>query len=146
NKPSEKISQSQEHSNKAPKEAPRLIPLAPRAIINKHNPTLYCVHPLLGNVASYVHLSRHLGITRPVYGIQAPNDVESDIPSMAERYIKVIQDEQPSGTYLLCGCSCGGLYLIDAPSPLMNRVRPPLSAHNEPHKIWESDIEQLLTD
>ncbi|CAG8507758.1 11086_t:CDS:2, partial [Dentiscutata heterogama] len=165
NNPSEKISQSHELSNKAPKEAPRLIPLAPRAIINKHNPTLYCVHPLLGNVASYVHLSRHLGITRPVYGIQAPNDVESDIPSMAERYVKAIQDEQSSGPYFLCGYSyggliawemarilqksgskVGGLYLIDAPSPLMNRVRPPLSAYNEPHKIWESDIEQLLTD
>ncbi|CAG8461189.1 3686_t:CDS:2 [Cetraspora pellucida] len=165
NKPSGKISQSHEHLNKPLKEELRLIPLAPRTIINKHNPTLYCVHPLLGNVASYVHLSRKLGITRPVYGIQAPNDVESDIPSMAERYVKAVQDAQASGPYFLCGYSyggliawemarilqksgskVGGLYLIDAPSPLMNRVRPPISAYNEPHKIWESDIEQLLTD
>ncbi|CAG8438120.1 11242_t:CDS:2 [Acaulospora colombiana] len=148
-----------------PRETPKLVPLAPRNVINKHNPALYCIHPLLGNVASYVHLSRNLGITRPVYGIQAPGDVESDIPSMARRYVRLLLDTQENGPYYLCGYSygglvawemakqlqqagskVGGLYLIDAPSPLVNQVRPPIGSREEPHVLWESDIDQLLTD
>ncbi|CAG8785047.1 13516_t:CDS:1, partial [Acaulospora morrowiae] len=95
----------------------------------------------------------------------APGDVESDIPSMARRYVKLLQDTQEAGPYFLCGYSygglvawemakqlrsagseVGGLFLIDAPSPLENKVRPPIGSQDEPHLLWESDINQLLTD
>ncbi|CAG8432958.1 11019_t:CDS:2 [Diversispora eburnea] len=161
NQSKETISSNEEKSN----ETPALIPLAPRSIINKSNSALYCIHPLLGNVASYFHISRHLGLTRPVYGIQAPSDVENDISVIARRYIKLLQDNKEVGPYYLCGYSyggliawemarqleslgakVGGLYLIDAPSPLKVKVRPTINAQDRPHKIWESDINQLLTD
>ncbi|RIA84254.1 hypothetical protein C1645_423296 [Glomus cerebriforme] len=146
------------------KEAPSIVPLAPKNVINKHNPPLYCIHPLLGNVASYIFLAKNLGINRPVYGVQAPSDVGDDIKVIAKRYARAIQLHQQNHPYYLCGYSygglvawemakllqehgvkVGGLYLIDAPSPLQKCVRS-LSNGEEPHIIWRDDIEQLLND
>ncbi|CAB4374211.1 unnamed protein product [Rhizophagus irregularis] len=146
------------------KEDPTIIPLAPKNVVNKHNSPLYCIHPLLGNVASYVLLAKNLGINRPVYGIQAPSDVDDDIKVIAKRYVKAILLHQQTQPYYLCGYSygglvawemakllqqngvkVGGLYLIDAPAPLQKSVRN-LTNDEEPHIIWKDDIEQLLND
>lgn len=146
------------------KEDPIIIPLAPKNVVNKHNSPLYCIHPLLGNVASYVLLAKNLGINRPVYGIQAPSDVDDDIKVIAKRYVKAILLHQQTQPYYLCGYSygglvawemakllqqngvkVGGLYLIDAPAPLQKSVRN-LTNDEEPHIIWKDDIEQLLND
>lgn len=141
--------------------------MAPQNIVNKHNAPLYCIHPLLGNVASYIYLAKNLGITRPVYGIQAPSDVEDDVKVMAKRYVRAIQLHQQTQPYYLCGYSygglvawemvkilqglgakVGGLYLIDAPAPLQKRVRRSSLDfdHKEPHALWKDEIEQLLND
>ncbi|CAI2166280.1 17371_t:CDS:2 [Funneliformis geosporum] len=147
------------------KEAPIVVPLAPKNVINKHNAPLYCIHPLLGNVASYVFLAKNLGISRPVYGIQAPSDVDADIKTLARRYVRAIQLHQQTQPYYLCGYSygglvawemarilqglgakVGGLYLIDAPAPLQKRVRRSSLDGEEPHLLWKDDIEQLLND
>lgn len=147
------------------KEAPIVVPLAPKNVVNKHNAPLYCIHPLLGNVASYVFLAKNLGISRPVYGIQAPSDVEADIKTLARRYVRAIQLHQQTQPYYLCGYSyggllawemarilqelgakVGGLYLIDAPAPLQKSVSRTSLDGEEPHLLWKDDIEKLLND
>ncbi|CAG8494441.1 2517_t:CDS:2 [Ambispora leptoticha] len=145
--------------------APILVPLAPATINNKMNPALFCIHPLLGNVATYISFARIIGSTRPVYGLNAPEDMEFDIVKLANRYITEIQEFQPSGPYFLCGYSygglvawemakqlvasnerVGGLYLLDAPSPLSKNVRPSLGPDEQPHKVWAKEIDELLND
>ncbi|CAG8441602.1 13526_t:CDS:2 [Ambispora gerdemannii] len=144
---------------------PILVPLAPATTENKINPTLFCIHPLLGNVATYISFARKIGSTRPVYGLRAPEDIEFNIVKLAERYVKEIQKFQPFGPYFLCGYSygglvawemakqlaasgerVGGLYLLDAPSPLPKSVRAPLGPDEQPHKIWAKEIDELLND
>jgi FkbH-like protein len=74
---------------------------------------LYCMHAAGGNVLFYRDLSNHLGTDQPVYGLQA-REMEDGryldcVEDMAAEYLREILAFQPSGPYLLCGSSFGGL-------------------------------------
>jgi len=62
------------------------------------------------SVLAFREVSRRLGPSRPVFGLEAELDLEGappDIPSMATRYIDAIRLRQPRGPYALFGFSLG---------------------------------------
>ena len=76
-------------------------------------PTLFCVHPIGGNVLCYAELARHLGNDRPLYGLQSlglsgEQEPFTQIEAMAATYIEALQTVQPDGPYYLAGWSMGG--------------------------------------
>lgn len=78
----------------------------------------FCIHPIFGVVFPYLELAHHLGSDQPFYGLQ-PSGLSgeqppcTDIKTMANQYIKVIQTAQPQGPYLLGGWSFGGLVAFE---------------------------------
>ncbi|MBT6564851.1 MAG: amino acid adenylation domain-containing protein, partial [Candidatus Scalindua sp.] len=73
----------------------------------------FCVHPVGGNVLSYMELTRQLGNHHPFYGLQSPGlnggvHPES-IEKMASLYIEAIRTIQRQGPYCLGGWSMGGI-------------------------------------
>lgn len=92
-----------------------LVPMQPRGLKRP----FFCVHPIGGQVVNYYLLSRHLGLDRPFYGLQARplHDSESKdvvtIEATAEQYIRAIKTADPEGPYLLGGYSFGGLVAFE---------------------------------
>jgi amino acid adenylation domain-containing protein/non-ribosomal peptide synthase protein (TIGR01720 family) len=88
---------------------PSLVPLQPHG---SHAP-FFCVHPGGGSVFCYLDLVRHLGMSYPVYGLQAPEVEEgqaiASVQQLAAHYIAALQTVQPEGPYLLGGWSAGGI-------------------------------------
>lgn len=79
---------------------------------------LFLVHPVGGGVYIYHDLVRHLGRTRPVYGIQARGfdghtEPLNRIEDFASLYRELIQNIQPAGPYLLAGSSFGGVVAFE---------------------------------
>jgi thioesterase domain-containing protein/aryl carrier-like protein len=79
---------------------------------------LFCVHPLGGNVLCYAQLARLLGPEQPVYGIQSlglehDQALPTDVEGMAAEYVEAIRAFQPTGPYLLCGWSVGGVIALE---------------------------------
>jgi thioesterase domain-containing protein len=87
-------------------------PLVPLQSRGDEQP-LFFVHQAGGNVMAYLRLARHLGTSRPFYGLQSrgldglqpPLDT---IEAMATFYIDAIRVIQPHGPYHLGGHSLGG--------------------------------------
>ena len=76
-------------------------------------PPFYCVHPAGGHVLCYRDLARHLGATRPFYGLEALRCPETgprheDLKEMAADYLELIRSQQAAGPYFLGGWSMGG--------------------------------------
>jgi amino acid adenylation domain-containing protein len=74
----------------------------------------FCVHPVGGQVLSYVSLSRYLGVDQTFYGFQAQGldrtqDPDTSIEEMAAHYIELMRGVQPEGPYHLGGWSMGGV-------------------------------------
>jgi len=87
-----------------------LVPLKPSG----GKRPLFAVHPLGGHVLCYADLMRRIDPERPLYGLQAPGLEEGQSPiddmgRLAASYIEAIRTVQPTGPYLLCGYSFGGL-------------------------------------
>src|SRR5436305_8616497 len=82
-------------------------------------PPLFCVHEVIGEVSSFLHLVKHLRHDRPCYGIQAPalvgdEGLYNSIEEMAASYIDELLAVQPSDSpYFLIGYSFGGLVAFE---------------------------------
>src|SRR5262249_44712923 len=75
-------------------------------------PSLFCVHPIGGDIMGYYALARHLGRKQTVYalrarGVDGTQEPCDNIEDMARSYIQEIRKVQPHGQYLLCGHSFG---------------------------------------
>jgi thioesterase domain-containing protein len=78
----------------------------------------FCVHPAGGDVLGYAALARHLGTTRPFYGIQArglngAGEPVETMSGMADLYVQEMRRVQPRGPYHLGGWSLGGLVAFE---------------------------------
>src|SRR6185369_5543467 len=73
---------------------------------------LFLVHPVGGNVFSYVELAKKLVVNRPVYALQALAESNGHQPSMEElaaQYLATVREVQPEGPWLLAGWSSGAV-------------------------------------
>lgn len=74
---------------------------------------LFLIHPVGGDVLCYVPLARALGGKRSIYGLRYIELSESsrfiNIEHIAESYVALIRQVQPSGPYQLGGWSLGGV-------------------------------------
>ena len=97
-----------------PAAAGHLVPIQPRGA----KPPLYFVHPGHGNVVCYLELAHHLGPEQPVYGLQSleldhDGDPYLSIEEMGARYLRVLREARPQGSYCLGGWSFGGLVAFE---------------------------------
>ena len=81
-------------------------------------PPLFCVHPVGGEVMSYVDLARGLDAAQPVYGLQVPDVAAGGAPltrieDMAVRYLDEVRSVQAHGPYRLAGWSMGGVVAFE---------------------------------
>jgi thioesterase domain-containing protein/acyl carrier protein len=79
---------------------------------------LFLIHPVDGSVYHYSQLAQSLGAAQPVYAIASPGlDGEAppltEIAAMASHYLRLVQQAQPAGPYLLGGWSLGGLVAFE---------------------------------
>lgn len=99
-----------------------LVPLQP---LGSQRP-FFCVHARRGGVSSYYHLARHLGTSRPFYGLQAKGlDGEEEpyesVEEMAAHYLRAVRAIQPEGPYAVGGWSFGGLVALEMAQQLAAR-------------------------
>jgi amino acid adenylation domain-containing protein len=89
-------------------------------------PPVLCLHSLFLSR----RLAKHLGPTRPVYGIDSPIDdemrhfqesrrVDLSIEELATRYLTTIKRVQPSGPYNLLGVCFGGVLAFEVAQQLI---------------------------
>lgn len=88
----------------------------------------YCVHPGTGSVSGYTHLARRLGPERPFFGLQAPGlwddqDPFSEVPTMAQLYLRSIRASDPGREYLLGGYCTGGTIAFEMAQQLQGEGR-----------------------
>jgi thioesterase domain-containing protein/acyl carrier protein len=81
-------------------------------------PPFFCVHPVGGNVFSYVALAQLLGDDQPFYGFQSIGLREGETPltqveQMVTHYLESLRSVQPSGPYMLGGWSMGGIVAFE---------------------------------
>ncbi|HEY0607528.1 MAG TPA: amino acid adenylation domain-containing protein [Herpetosiphonaceae bacterium] len=100
-------------------------PLVPLQPAGDQRP-FFCIHPVGGAVLCYVELARHLGTSRPIYGLQAHGLDDGqvpyeDIPTMARSYLEAIRAVQPEGPYLLGGWSLGGVIAFEIARQLLQQ-------------------------
>ena len=82
------------------------------------NKSFFCIHPVGGNVLSYLNLANNLGSEIGIYGLQAQGldgkqPPKTCIEDMAAHYIKAISTVQSSGPYFLGGWSMGGVIALE---------------------------------
>src|SRR6185369_7245713 len=73
---------------------------------------LFLVHPVGGEVLSYLHLARGLAAERSVYGLQG-NGESRTLEEMATAYLDALRAVQPAGPYHLGGWSLGGVVAFE---------------------------------
>lgn len=81
-------------------------------------PPIWSFHPIGGSVLWIRHLASALPADQPLYGIQArgldgAKQPFTSIPDMAEHYVTLMREVQPSGPYRLCGASFGGTVAVE---------------------------------
>lgn len=92
---------------------------SPVVAINRHGDSRRSVwaHNLYGEVSYAIYLSRHLGLHKPVIGLEqigaaaadrAPRTYDS-VEEMATHYVDELRGRFPDEPYLLGGCSFGGV-------------------------------------
>ncbi len=75
---------------------------------------LFMIHGAGGNVLNFYDLSKKLGPSQPLYGIEAQALIKdeaplTDIETLARYYLQEVKLVQPSGPYQFVGYSYGGL-------------------------------------
>jgi amino acid adenylation domain-containing protein len=98
-------------------------PLVPLRETGSRTP-LVLVHPMGGNILSYLRMLPHLPTEQPLYALQASGvDVgTSPITSVVEQatlYIEAIKRVQPMGPYLIGGWSYGGFTAFEIAKQLI---------------------------
>ncbi|HEY3328726.1 MAG TPA: amino acid adenylation domain-containing protein [Capsulimonadaceae bacterium] len=91
-----------------------LVPIQP----NGSRPPIYCVHHIDGVVVCYRELAQYLGEDQPVWGIQAQGldgiqTPGTKVETIAAKYVEDIIKVNPTGPYLLCGLSFGGVVAFE---------------------------------
>jgi acyl-CoA synthetase (AMP-forming)/AMP-acid ligase II/thioesterase domain-containing protein/acyl carrier protein len=91
-----------------------LVPLQPEGT----KPSLYFVHPMGGQVVSYIALAHELGKDQPFYGLQAKGRTPGLAPTetiedMAREYVAAIRQHQTQGPYFIAGWCFGGLVALE---------------------------------
>jgi len=98
-------------------------PLVPLRQTGSRRP-LFLVHPMGGNILSYLRMLPHLPADQPFYALQASGvDVGSQpIPSVeaqAAVYVQAMRRVQPTGPYLIGGWSYGGFVAFEMANQLI---------------------------
>ncbi len=91
-----------------------LVPIQPHG----NRPPFFCIHGQTGDVLWFRELGQQLAPEQPLYGLQSrgldgEQEPISSIEEMAEFYIQVIRDVQPTGPYFLGGASLGGTIALE---------------------------------
>jgi acetoacetyl-CoA synthetase len=97
---------------------PRIPPILRMKTGSEPGPPLFMTHGYGGNLLELLGLVRHLEWRHTIYGIQARgsdgvDEPFSDVPTMADFYVKQIRQAQPTGPYFLVGYSFGGLVMLE---------------------------------
>jgi acyl-CoA synthetase (AMP-forming)/AMP-acid ligase II/thioesterase domain-containing protein len=84
---------------------------------------LFLVHPLDGDVLSFVVLSRRLGPDQPSYGLRARGiddgtSIQSSLVEIATDYVADVRRVQPRGPYMLGGFCLGAPIAVEMASQL----------------------------
>lgn len=92
-------------------------PLVPMRTTGKRHP-LFFVHPMGGNVLSYLRLVKHFPADQPFYalqahGVDAGSTPLASVQQQAANYIQAIRQVQPQGPYSLGGWSYGGFVAFE---------------------------------
>jgi amino acid adenylation domain-containing protein/non-ribosomal peptide synthase protein (TIGR01720 family) len=79
---------------------------------------LFCIHPVTGRTTGYQALAQKLNGQRSLYAIESSSFVshncfDSNLKVMAQDYLKMIRECQPTGPYYLLGWSLGGALSMD---------------------------------
>ncbi|MBN2991589.1 hypothetical protein JWR97_09540 [Pseudomonas cedrina subsp. fulgida] len=98
-------------------------PLVPLRETGQRTP-LFLVHPMGGNILSYLRMLPHLPAEQPLYALQASGvDAGSEpIPSVeaqASLYIEAMRRIQPEGPYVIGGWSYGGFIAFEIAQQLI---------------------------
>ncbi|WP_437677700.1 amino acid adenylation domain-containing protein [Sorangium sp. So ce131] len=89
--------------------APVLLPIA----LNPERPSLFCIHPIGGQVSFYNDLAKVVGAHASVYGVQSIEARDFELlEELAAFYGSTIQSLQRKPTYRLVGWSSGGLIAL----------------------------------
>ncbi|MDR0219682.1 MAG: amino acid adenylation domain-containing protein [Enterobacteriaceae bacterium] len=83
-----------------------------------HKRPLFFVHPMGGNVLSYLRLVKHFPADQPFYalqshGVDAGSVPLSSVPEQAANYLDAIRQIQPHGPYSIGGWSYGGFVAFE---------------------------------
>jgi amino acid adenylation domain-containing protein len=94
--------------------------------LNGSKPPLFLIHACNGEVSIYRVLAQHLGLERPIYGLQAIGLDGKQAPynrveEIAAHYIKEIQTVQPEGPYFLGGKQIGGWVAYEMAQQLVSQ-------------------------
>lgn len=96
--------------------SPLLVRLRP-GVPGETEPPIFLVHPALGAVICYIHMSGSFPGTRPIIGIQAPElagcSPGDDLCELAQRYRAAARTVQPKGPLSIAGYSYGGLVAFE---------------------------------
>jgi acetoacetyl-CoA synthetase len=102
-------------------EDPRPRPFPAYVLLKPGNsePPVFLMHGLGGNIAEFFGLIKHLDVSQPVYGLQAPGtdgleQPYASIEEIAQFYVQSMIKLQPHGPYVVVGYSLGGLVAIEA--------------------------------
>ncbi|MBI6550296.1 amino acid adenylation domain-containing protein [Xenorhabdus lircayensis] len=98
-------------------------PLVPLRETGSRRP-LFLVHPMGGNILSYLRMLPHLPTDQPLYALQASGvDIGSSpiasIEEQAKFYIEAIKRVQPNGPYVIGGWSYGGFITFEIANQLI---------------------------
>ncbi|WP_167376261.1 amino acid adenylation domain-containing protein [Xenorhabdus vietnamensis] len=96
---------------------PKFSPLVPMRTTGHKRP-LFFVHPMGGNVLSYLRLVKHFPEDQPFYALQAHGVDAGSMPltsiqEQAANYLEAIRQIQPHGPYSIGGWSYGGFVAFE---------------------------------
>lgn len=100
-------------------------PLVP-IVVGQHQYSIYLIHPIGGTIFRYMNLARYLGKYYNVYGIQDPGiEAKSflfhSLEELSAHYLKIIQNHQQKGPYIIGGASYGGNVSIEIARQLIDK-------------------------
>ena len=110
--------------------------VSPLVVLNRghHDPHVYCIHPVTGDVIGLRGLADHFGDLR-LHAIQVPKDqmngaFATTIEAVATRYVELITARQPEGPIHLVGWSAGAIIALEMARQLrdLGRSVPLLAA------------------